>query len=87
MSASEKHSGKIQSASVGTAEAFYVLFRALPKKDRMTVARYILEDDDIRHFYELPEIPNERTLEAFAEDISAMPLFRSLEELRKDLPD
>ncbi len=81
MSASEKQSGKIQSSSVGTAEAFYVLFRALPKKDRMAAAQYILEDDDIRHFYGLPEIPNETTLKAFAEERTSMPLFRSLEEL------
>lgn len=65
----------------------YVIFRSLPRKDRMAVARYILEDDDIRirHSYDLSEIPNETTLKAFAEDKSAMPLFRSVEELRKDL--
>ena len=85
MSVSEKQSRKFQIASVGTAEAFYVIFRALPKKERMAVARYILEDDDIRHCYDLPEIPNEMTLKAFAEDKSAMPLFHSVEELRKDL--
>jgi hypothetical protein len=31
------------------------------------------------------EIPNETTLKAFAEDKSAMPVFHSVEELRKDL--
>ncbi|MDM8522540.1 hypothetical protein QUF80_04140 [Desulfococcaceae bacterium HSG8] len=81
----EKQSGKFQPESVGTAEAFYVIFRSLPEKDRMAVARYILEDDDIRHCYELSEIPNEATLKAFAENKSAMPLFHSVEELRKDL--
>lgn len=81
MSASEK----IRAASVGTAEAFYVIYRALSKKDRIAVARYILEDDDIRNCYGLSKLPNERTLQAFAEDKSAMPLFNSIEELRKDL--
>ncbi|MEE4356849.1 MAG: hypothetical protein V2I97_10285 [Desulfococcaceae bacterium] len=82
MSLSEKQS---QVASVSTAEAFYVIFRALPKEDRLIVARYILEDDDIRHCGDMSEIPNQDTLKAFAEDKSAMPLFHSIEELRKDL--
>ncbi|OQY54708.1 MAG: hypothetical protein B6245_20835 [Desulfobacteraceae bacterium 4572_88] len=53
MLASEQQSRKFQSASVGTAEAFYMIFRTLSKKDRMAVAHYILEDDDIRHHCEL----------------------------------
>lgn len=84
MSALKNLSGK-SAAEVSTAEAFYVIFRSLSMEDRMAVARYILEDDDIRHSCDLPDIPNETTLKAFAEDKSAMPLFRSVEELRKDL--
>jgi len=85
MSVSEKPSQRFNSPPSGTAEAFYLIFRALPKKDRMTVARYIFEDDDIRRCYDLPEIPNQTTLKAFAEDKSAMPFFQSVEDLRKDL--
>jgi hypothetical protein len=70
---------------IGTAEAFYRVFRALPKKDRLTVARYILEDEDTRRSFDKLEIPNETTSKAFAEDKSAMPVFHSVEELRKDL--
>ena len=69
---------------VSTAEAFYRIFRALPRKDRLTVARYILEDEDIRRSFDKLEIPNETTLKAFAEDKSVMPVFHSVEELRKD---
>jgi len=76
---------KNQSVKISTAEAFYRVFRALPKKDRLTVARYILEDEDIRHSFGKNEIPNETTLKAFAEDKSAMPVFHSVEELREDL--
>lgn len=82
---SEKQSEKFQSVSIGTAEAFYVVFRALPEKDRMAVARYILEDEDILHCYGLPEIPNDTTMKAFSENKSTMPLFHTIEELRKDL--
>ncbi len=85
MLTSKKQSEKSQSVTISTAEAFYWVFRALPKKDRLTVARYILEDEDIRHSFDKLEIPNETTLKAFAEDKSAMPIFHSVEELRKDL--
>ena len=78
-------SEKSQSVTISTAEAFYRVFRALPKKDRLSVARYILEDEDIRRSFDKLEIPNETTLEAFAEDKSAMPAFHSVEELQKDL--
>jgi len=87
MAASEKQKQlqKSQSAVVSTAEAFYLVFRALPKKDRLAVARYIFEDEEILHSSGLAEIPNEATLKAFAEDKSAMPAFNSVDELRKDL--
>ena len=85
MLTSKKQSEKSQSVTTSTAEAFYQVFRALPKKDRLTFARYILEDEDIRHSLDKLEIPNETTLKAFAEEKSAMPVFHSVEELRKDL--
>jgi len=68
--------------TIGTAEAFYRVFRALSKPDRLTVARYILEDKEIQHSF---EIPNETTIETFAEDKSKMPVFHTIDELRKDL--
>ena len=78
-------SEKSQSVTISTAEAFYRVFRALPKKDRLSVARYILKDEDIRRSFDKLEIPNETTLEAFAEEKSAMSVFHSVEELRRDL--
>ncbi|MCK4787103.1 MAG: hypothetical protein KAV87_25315 [Desulfobacteraceae bacterium] len=85
MLTSKKQSEKYQFVTISTGEAFYRVFRALPKKDRLTVARYILKDEDIRRSFDKLEIPNETTLKAFAEDKSAMPAFHSVEELRKDL--
>jgi len=67
MLTSRKQSAKSRSMSISTAEAFHRVFRALPKKDRLTVVRYILEDEDIRRCFGILEIPNETTLEAFAE--------------------
>lgn len=85
MLTSKKELKKSQSVRISTGEAFYRVFRALPKKDRVTVARYILKDEDIRASFDKLEIPNETTLKAFAEDKSTMPVFHSVEELRKDL--
>ena len=51
----------------------------------MTVARYILEDKDVQRGIQFTELPNETTLTSFAEDKSAMPVFHSVDELRKDL--
>lgn len=68
--------------SIGTAEAFYRLFRALSQKERFTAARYILEDEEIR--YQL-KIPNDTTLEALSEDRNSMPVFNTIDELREDL--
>ena len=76
---------KSQSVKISTAEAFYRVFCALPKKDRLSVARYILEDEDIRNSFGEFEIPNKVTLEAFSEKKSAMPVFHSVEALREDL--
>ena len=69
-------------STISTPEAFYRLFQALPAKARFAAARYILEDEQVRHHF---KIPNELTLAAFAEDKKEMPLFSSMEALRKDL--
>jgi len=70
---------------MGTAEAFYRVFCALPKKERVAVARYILQDTEIRQTLAFPEIPNDQTLKSFAEDTSHMPVFTTLQGLREDL--
>lgn len=70
---------------ITTAEAFYRVFCALSKKDRMAVAGYIFQDTEIRHNLELTEIPNEQTLKSFAEDKSHMPVFTTLKSLHDDL--
>jgi hypothetical protein len=76
---------KPSQAKVSTAEAFYQIFCALSKKDRLSVARYILQDLEIIQHLDLPEIPNDVTLKAFNEDKTRMPAFESVQELREDL--
>ncbi len=68
-----------------TAEAFYRVFRSLPKKERLAAARFILEDQEIRRLFDLTELPNAVTLKAFAEDKAKMPVFDTVDDLRKDL--
>jgi len=70
---------------MSTAEAFYRVFCALPKKDRIEVARYIFQDTEVRHHFELTEIPNDETLKSFAETKSSMPVFKTVNALREDL--
>jgi hypothetical protein len=70
---------------MSTAEAFYRVFCALPKKDRVAIARYIFQDTEIRHSLELTEIPNDQTLKSFTEDKAHMPVFTSIQALRDDL--
>ncbi len=70
---------------ISTAAAFYRVFCALPKKDRIAVAGYIFQDTEMRDLLELTEIPNDLTLNSFAEDKSCMPVFTSLQSLREDL--
>ena len=70
---------------MSTAEAFYRVFCALPKKDRMDVASYIFQDTEVRHHLELTEIPNDQTLKSFAEDKSSMSVFKTVQALREDL--
>ena len=70
---------------VSTAEAFYLVFCALPKKDRLTVARYILQNEEIRKSIKYFEAPNVATVKALEEDPRKMPEFRTIEELRQDL--
>nr|VFJ66658.1 MAG: hypothetical protein BECKFW1821C_GA0114237_101045 [Candidatus Kentron sp. FW] len=68
--------------STETPEALYRLFRALPQDERFTAARYILEDEEIRHYL---KIPNEITLGALSEDKYKMPVFHTMDALREDL--
>ena len=76
---------KASKTKVSTAEAFYLVFCALPKRDRLTVARYILQDEEIRKSTEHLEVPNDITLKALDEDTKEMPRFGTIEELRQDL--
>ena len=71
--------------ALGTAEAFYHVFRALPQKERIVIAHYILADEEVQQSLALSEIPNEITLQAFAEDKERMPVFDTVDELGKDL--
>jgi hypothetical protein len=82
---SAKKENKSQTNTISTAEAFYVVFRSLPKKDQLAIVKYILADEDIHEIIALSKIPNETTLKTFSEDKSSMPLFYSIEELKKDL--
>ncbi len=84
MASSTTESKPLQS-NVSIAEAFYRVFCALPKKDRLAVVRYILEDELIRQHLHLPEIPNDTTLKAFGETKSGIPVFETIQELREDL--
>jgi hypothetical protein len=70
---------------LGTAEAFYNIFCALPKKERLAIVRYILRDKEIQKKFKLAEIPNAITLKAFAEDKKKIPVFETIDDLRKDL--
>ena len=75
----------IESEPFGVAEAFYKIFRTLPQKERVTIAHYILADEEVRKGLELSEIPNETTLQTFAEDKQNMPVFSTIDELQQDL--
>ena len=85
MPISEQEKPPLGRSSISQAEAFYVLFRRLPEKDKLAVAKYILEDEDVRRHTISTGIPNETTLNAFAENKADLPLFESIEALREDL--
>ena len=78
---------------VGAAEAFYSLFRALPRKERLAIAGYILADEDVQTNLDplllresrASEIPNETTKQAFNEPKEQMAIFETIDDLRKDL--
>ena len=74
-----------RTAQASAAEAFYRVFRALPRKERMAIACYILADAEVQKTLALPEMPNATTLRAFAEDKRGLPAFDTVDELRKDL--
>ena len=72
-------------SDTSTAESFYIVFCALSKQDRLAIARYILNDREIRQDVEQSEMPNDTTLKAFAEDKINMPVFEMISELREDI--
>ena len=71
--------------TLGTAEAFYRVFCALPQKERIVITHYILADEEVQQSLALSEIPNVITLQAFAEDKERMPVVDTVDELGKDL--
>lgn len=71
--------------NISTAEAFYRVFCALTKKDRLAVVNYILHDEEIQQEFGGADIPNDATLNAFAEEKANMPVFETVQELREDL--
>ena len=85
MLTSIEKSGKSHLMTISTAEAFYRVFCALPKQEQLAVTRYILVDETIRNSLDKLEIPNNTTLKAFAEDKVAMPVFHTIDDLRRDL--
>lgn len=85
MNATDPESLKTSKPPIGTAEALYILFRSLPKEEKLAAAKYILEDEEVRKNEEGSCIPNEVTLKSFEEEKSEMPVFHSMEALRKDL--
>jgi len=76
---------KVDFKSFGTAEAFYKIFSALPRKERLAIAHYILIDKDVQESLAQSEIPNETTLQAFTQVERNMPVFNTIGELQKDL--
>lgn len=85
MATTDPESLKTSKPSIGTAEALYILFRSLPKKEKLAAAKYILEDEEVRKNEEHFSIPNEVTLNSFEEETSEMPVFHSMEGVRNDL--
>ncbi len=75
-------SEKTKHNQISAGEAFYLVYLELPESDRLAIARYILEDEDIKQQF---EIQNEMTIKAFSGDVNKMPTFDSLYDLRKDL--
>jgi len=71
--------------TLSTAEAFYQVFRALPPRERIAIAHYILADEEIQRSLAPSEIPNAVTLQAFAESKQQMPVFDTVDELAEDL--
>ncbi|MGB0387512.1 MAG: hypothetical protein ACPGWR_22055 [Ardenticatenaceae bacterium] len=72
---------------VGAAEAFYSIFRALPRKERLAIAGYILADEDVQTNLDpfASQMPNETTKQAFNEPKEQMAIFETIDDLRKDL--
>jgi hypothetical protein len=76
---------KTNQAAFEAAEAFYKIFRALPREERVAITQYILADEDVRKNLSLLEIPNGITIHAFLENKQTMASFDTVNELREDL--
>ena len=61
------------------------VFCALPLRERIAIAHYILADEQVQQGLALSEVPNSVTLQAFAESKEDMPVFDTLDELVEDL--
>lgn len=85
MATTDPESPKTSKPSIGTAEALYILFRSLPKKEKLAAAQYILEDEEVRKNEEYFSIPNKVTFNSFEEEISEISEFHSMEGVRNDL--
>ena len=68
-----------------TADAFYKIFLTLPQNERLIAAKYILTNTEVQKVFDLTEIINQTTLDAFAEDKGNMPAFSTIDDLRKEL--
>jgi len=71
--------------TLGTAEAFYRVFCAMPLQERVAITHYILADEQVQQSLALSKVPNSVTLRAFAESKEDMPVFDTVDELVEDL--
>ncbi len=71
--------------TLSTAEAFYRVFCALSLQERIAIAHYILADEQVQQSLALSKVPNNVTLQAFAENKEDMPVFDTVDELVEDL--
>ena len=75
------HQGKLHLNRSAPLKPFISYFVHCPRKT-VSLLPDILEDEDIQQSF---EIPNEMTVQAFGEDKTTMPVFSSIDALRKDL--
>ena len=76
---------KTGQATLDVARAFYKIFRTFSKEDRFAITQYILADEDVQKNLTSSEIPNETTIQAFAENKQSMTSLDSIDALREDI--